>query len=305
MSPTLSFSSALLALLDSAVSLTSLSFSLTAKVPAFASSDVTSPVIRLVFAFSDFISVFFSVAGAAGVAGVAGVAGFACAKPRALKLNVVKATTKILIMFFTVSPPSFLLDVVFSECFKSFTEAIKILRRYAHLEWCGQHRGSPLELNSWALIHNSAGALNARRTAKKGVSLSLGGDVNVLFLFNGSAVLGDQGPQSSPAGVLAEKGGSRTLRGPYGPQTGFEDQRHHRAPSFSTFKKQLVNTYARSGKGRMCRDKCCGVAGSISSGVKIDDAMPLCFGKAFKVFNGTRVCCRFGGSASASFPSTV
>jgi hypothetical protein len=34
-------------------------------------------------------------------------------------------------------------------------------------------------------------------------------------------------------GVLAEKGGSRTLRGPYGPQTGFEDQRHHRAPSFS------------------------------------------------------------------------
>jgi hypothetical protein len=32
---------------------------------------------------------------------------------------------------------------------------------------------------------------------------------------------------------LAEKGGSRTLRGPYGPQTGFEDQRHHRAPSFS------------------------------------------------------------------------
>src|ERR671912_2256231 len=32
---------------------------------------------------------------------------------------------------------------------------------------------------------------------------------------------------------LAEKGGSRTLREPYGPQTGFEDQRHHRAPSFS------------------------------------------------------------------------
>src|SRR6266508_4037790 len=190
MSPTLSFSSALLALLDSAVSLTSLSFSLTANVPAFASSDVTSPVIRLVFAFSDFISVFFSVAGAAGVAG------FACAKPRALKLNVVKATTKILIMFFTVSPPSFLLDVVFSECFKSFTESIKILRRYAHLERCGQHRGSPLELNSRALILNSPGALNARRTAKKGVSLSLGGDVNVLFLFNGSAVLGDQGPQS-------------------------------------------------------------------------------------------------------------
>jgi len=35
---------------------------------------------------------------------------------------------------------------------------------------------------------------------------------------------------------LAEKGGSRTLREPYGPQTGFEDQRHHRAPSFSVYK---------------------------------------------------------------------
>jgi hypothetical protein len=32
---------------------------------------------------------------------------------------------------------------------------------------------------------------------------------------------------------VAEKGGSRTLRRPYDPQTGFEDQRHHRAPSFS------------------------------------------------------------------------
>jgi len=37
----------------------------------------------------------------------------------------------------------------------------------------------------------------------------------------------------TPISALAEKGGSRTLRGPYGPQTGFEDQRHHRAPSFS------------------------------------------------------------------------
>src|SRR4030095_15254611 len=34
--------------------------------------------------------------------------------------------------------------------------------------------------------------------------------------------------------LLAEKGGSRTLRGPYDPHTGFEDQRHHRAPSFSS-----------------------------------------------------------------------
>ena len=85
--------------------------------PAFASNDVTSPVILLVFAFSDFISVFFSIAGAAGAAGV--VAGFSCAKLRPLKAKPVKAITKILIMFFTVSPPSSLLDVIFSNCFKS------------------------------------------------------------------------------------------------------------------------------------------------------------------------------------------
>ena len=34
--------------------------------------------------------------------------------------------------------------------------------------------------------------------------------------------------------LVAEKGGSRTLRGPYDPQTGFEDQQHHRALSFPT-----------------------------------------------------------------------
>ena len=33
--------------------------------------------------------------------------------------------------------------------------------------------------------------------------------------------------------LMAEKGGSRTLRESYGSQPGFEDQRHHRAPSFS------------------------------------------------------------------------
>jgi hypothetical protein len=33
--------------------------------------------------------------------------------------------------------------------------------------------------------------------------------------------------------LLAEKGGSRTLREPYDPQTGFEDQRRHRTASFS------------------------------------------------------------------------
>ena len=56
-----------------------------------------------------------------------------------------------------------------------------------------------------------------------------------------AATLGPDAARSTPsaavalllAEVLAEKGGSRTLRGPYGPQTGFEDQRHHRAPSFS------------------------------------------------------------------------
>src|SRR5437868_4731934 len=42
---------------------------------------------------------------------------------------------------------------------------------------------------------------------------------------------------------LAEKGGSRTLRGPYGPQTGFEDQRHHRAPSFSMSKIMHSRAY--------------------------------------------------------------
>jgi hypothetical protein len=41
--------------------------------------------------------------------------------------------------------------------------------------------------------------------------------------------------------LMAEKGGSRTLRGPYDPQTGFEDQRHHRAPSFS-FRKSVPAT---------------------------------------------------------------
>ena len=33
--------------------------------------------------------------------------------------------------------------------------------------------------------------------------------------------------------LMAEKGGSRTLRRPYDLQTGFEDQRRHRTPSFS------------------------------------------------------------------------
>ena len=45
---------------------------------------------------------------------------------------------------------------------------------------------------------------------------------------------------------LAEKGGSRTLRGPYDPQTGFEDQRHHRAPSFSIKKISYLRLSNRS-----------------------------------------------------------
>jgi hypothetical protein len=64
----------------------------------------------LLFAFSD-----FSIAGAAGVAGVAGVAGFACAKLTLLKAKLVKAITKTLIMFFTVSPPFCVLDVIFQN----------------------------------------------------------------------------------------------------------------------------------------------------------------------------------------------
>src|ERR671919_1049277 len=45
-----------------------------------------------------------------------------------------------------------------------------------------------------------------------------------------------QSQRQLSADLMAEKGGSRTLRGPYDPQTGFEDQRHHRAPSFSIYK---------------------------------------------------------------------
>src|ERR1043166_3196133 len=43
---------------------------------------------------------------------------------------------------------------------------------------------------------------------------------------------------------MAEKGGSRTLPEPYGSQTGFEDQRHHRAPSFSTCVFSYLEAFA-------------------------------------------------------------
>jgi hypothetical protein len=70
----------------------SLSFVLTVSVPAVASTDVTSPVMRV---------------------------GFACAKLSPLKARVVKATIKTLIVFFTVSPPFSDLDVWIYKCFKS------------------------------------------------------------------------------------------------------------------------------------------------------------------------------------------
>lgn len=126
MSPTFTFSSAPLALLDSAVSLSSLSFALTFSMPAFASTDVTSPVTRLVFGFSDF-SVFFSVVGAAGVAGVAGVVFFSWAKPMLLKASVVTAMIKTLSAFFTVSPPFDQLDVWICKYFNSPKNLIRSL----------------------------------------------------------------------------------------------------------------------------------------------------------------------------------
>jgi len=67
----------------------------------------------------------------------------------------------------------------------------------------------------------------------------------VLFCFENSGILGLlMGYQTRSGhltywimkGILAEKGGSRTLREPYGSQTGFEDQRRHRAPSFSALR---------------------------------------------------------------------
>jgi hypothetical protein len=87
MSPTLTFPSALLAALESAVRLMSLSFALTVSVPAVASTDVTSPVMGVGFAF-------------------------VCAKLSPLKARVAKATIKTLIVFFTVSPPFSDLDVL-------------------------------------------------------------------------------------------------------------------------------------------------------------------------------------------------
>jgi hypothetical protein len=58
------------------------------------------------------------MAGAEGVAGVAGVAGLAWAKLIVLNARVVNATTKILIAFFTLSPPFTVLDVAVAFQFK-------------------------------------------------------------------------------------------------------------------------------------------------------------------------------------------
>src|SRR5262249_54216017 len=99
------------------------SFPLTVKVPAFASTDVISPVRRLVFAFSD-----FSIAGAAGVGGGAG---FAFAETAMLKNKIFKTKNKKLIMFFMVSPPSCVLDVVFQKCFNLLRSRLTIGRNYS------------------------------------------------------------------------------------------------------------------------------------------------------------------------------
>jgi cytochrome c-type biogenesis protein CcmE len=111
-SPNLSFSRAAFVVLESVVRFTSLSFVFTVSLPAFASTEVTLPVRTVACSCSDFISGFFSVAGGAGVAGVAG---FACAKLRPLKVKLAEAITKTLMMFFTASPPSLLLDEIFSK----------------------------------------------------------------------------------------------------------------------------------------------------------------------------------------------
>jgi hypothetical protein len=61
-------------------------------------------------------------------------------------------------------------------------------------------------------------------------------------------------PSSSPwaeSVAVAEKGGSRTLRGPDGPQTGFEDQRRHRAPSFSNVTGAFLDTALLPSRGNL------------------------------------------------------
>ena len=120
MSPTFTFPSAPLAL-ESAIRLVSLSFVLTVSVPALPSTEVTSPVMRVVFA-SDFISVFFSIAGAGGVAGVAGVAGLAWAKLMPLKGygNQCKDKNSERVLHSITSSPS--LDASILQCFKLKTE---------------------------------------------------------------------------------------------------------------------------------------------------------------------------------------
>jgi hypothetical protein len=62
------------------------------------------------------------------------VAGFACAKLIPLKARLVKAITKTLIVFFTISPP-FLLDVILQKCF-NLTAAVTRHQRMAPKQHC-------------------------------------------------------------------------------------------------------------------------------------------------------------------------
>jgi len=76
---------------------------------------------------------------------VAGVAGLSCAKLRPLKAKLVKAITKTLIMFFTVSPPSSLVRRDIPKLLQIFTEKIIILRCDAQLK--AVHNTWNIELN--------------------------------------------------------------------------------------------------------------------------------------------------------------
>ena len=94
---------------------------------------------------------------------------------------------------------------------------------------------------------------------------------------------------------MAEKGGSRTLRRPYGLQTDFEDQRRHRAPSFSQSSilrtmspslrqlpsidrllahptgERLLATFRRDYVTRACRQLLDDVRGAIREGRSVDE----------------------------------
>src|ERR1044071_765479 len=84
---------------------------------------------------------------------------------------------------------------------------------FVAIEFLPANQGYARE-RGWASPASTLKITVARRAKKRAVDLSVA-------------------KRDGEPNVLAEKGGSRTLREPYGSQTGFEDQRHHRAPSFS------------------------------------------------------------------------